>query len=49
MSDKSSGAGTDARDRVFDSKMTSVADFKFDAKVASVFDDMVDRSVPFLR
>ncbi len=34
-------------DKVFQEKVTDVADFHFGEKVASVFDDMVERSVPF--
>ncbi|PWJ54270.1 tRNA (cmo5U34)-methyltransferase [Dyadobacter jejuensis] len=34
-------------DKVFDSEIQQVSDFKFEEKVVSVFDDMVNRSVPF--
>ncbi|WP_025763745.1 carboxy-S-adenosyl-L-methionine synthase CmoA [Dyadobacter tibetensis] len=34
-------------DKVFDSEIQQVSDFKFESKVVNVFDDMVNRSVPF--
>ena len=37
---------TAQEDRVFQSRLERVGDFKFDDEVAGVFDDMVSRSVP---
>src|SRR5207245_6071280 len=39
--------GVQEKDRIFNDKLTEVADFCFGENVASVFDDMLDRSVPF--
>ncbi len=38
---------TENKDKVFEEKDATIADFTFNATVANVFDDMVSRSVPY--